>query len=485
MRRAVAMLFAGAVLTAVLVGAGGRGTSDYRVAAIFSNASGLIPGQNVEIAGAVVGQVKSIKLTPDHRARVEMGVKTGFAPFRGNAECEIKPQSLIGEKFVECDPGSQAAPLLRSVDGTPTVAMAHTHAPVDIDLVFAALRQPYVNRLSLVVNELGTGLAGRPHDLQQAIKRAAPALEQSDRVLRIVNRDRALLGRLIDRTDSVLAAVRPRSRDVTRFIDRASTVSATVAQRRDSLGAALDRLPPLLAELEPSANSLAGAVRDARPVVHELRTASPSLRALFGDLAPLTKAGRPALAALRSASDEGRRAVAAAGPIATRLRAAAALMPHAAKVGTAVTNSLRATGAVEGINEFVWIATAATARFDKTSHIVPSYQLQQDTCNLYATTPVAACSAHWAGSAADRAQAAAKRKHRSKARKHHARRGGASAPEGSSPSDSSPGSQPGDSLTLPKLPDLPPLPNVNVPQLPGSDKTDDTTQKLLDFLLGK
>jgi ABC-type transporter Mla subunit MlaD len=487
MKRAIAMLLAGAVFTAVLVGAGGGGAGEYRVAAIFSNASGLIPGQNVEIAGAVVGQVKSIKLTPDHRARVEMGVKTGFAPFRGNAECEIKPQSLIGEKFVECDPGSPDARELGSVGGTPTVALARTHAPVDIDLVFAALRQPYVNRLSLVVNELGTGLAGRPHDLQQAIKRAAPALEQTDRVLRIVNSDRALLGRLIDRTDTVLAAVRPRSRDVTRFIDRASSVSATVAQRRDSLGAALDRLPPLLAELQPSAQSLAGAVRDARPVVHELRNATPSLRALFADLEPLTKAGRPALAALKSASDEGRRAVAAARPIATRLRAAAALMPHAAEVGTAVTNSLRATGAVEGINEFVWIATAATARFDATSHIVPSYQLQHDTCNLYATTPVPACSAHWAGSAADRAQAAAERKHRAKTRRRGAHRGGASAPAASAPSDAQPGSQPDNSLTLPKLPDLPQLPPLGTPDLPGigSGGKDDTTEKLLDFLMGK
>src|SRR4051812_21292350 len=415
MRRVALLLVAAVAATVVLVGAGGS-DKGYRVAGIFSNAAGLIPGQNVEIAGAVVGQVKSIRLTPDHRARVEMRVQSNFVPFRGDATCDIKPQSLIGEKFVECDPGSPDAKPLAPRDGTPTVPLARTHAPVDIDLVFAALREPYVNRLSLVVNELGTGLAGRPHDLQLAIKRAAPALEQSDRVLRIVNRDRALLGRLIDRTDSVLAQVTPRSGDVTRFVERAARVGDTVAQRRDSLGTALDRLPPLLAELQPSAQSLAGAVHDARPVVHEVRQATPSLRALFSDLAPLTAAGRPALSALASASDEGRRAVAVARPVAPRLRAAAALIPHVAQVGTAVTNSLRATGAVEGINTFVWLATAATGRFDATSHIVPSYQLG-GVCNTYATTPVDGCSAHWSGSAADRAQTAPKKK-----RRHHHRR---------------------------------------------------------------
>jgi ABC-type transporter Mla subunit MlaD len=489
MRRALAMLLVAAVGTAVLVGAGGGSGGSYRVAAIFSNAAGLIPGQNVEIAGAVVGQVRSIRLTPDHRARVEMEVKTGFAPFRSDAECEIKPQSLIGEKFVECDPGSPDANQLRSVDGTPTVPLARTHAPVDIDLVFAALREPYVNRLSLVVNELGTGLAGRPHDLQLAVKRAAPALQESDRVLRIVNRDRALLGRLIDRTDTVLAQVKPRSRDVTRFVERAGRVGDTVAKRRDSLGVALDRLPPLLAELEPSARSLAGAVHDARPVVHELRQATPSLRDLFSDLAPLTDAGRPALAALESASDEGRRAVEAARPVATRLRAASALIPHVSQVGTEVLDSLRASGGVEGINTFVWLAAAATARFDATSHIVPSYQLSGQ-CNLYATTPVAGCSAHWAGSAADRAEASAKRAHK---RHRTARRHRAAVPreEGVRPlqeGDTAPGSAPANPLpSLPKLPDLPPLPGVKPPSPPdsGSGERDDPSEKLLDFLLGK
>ena len=491
MRRALLMLLVAAAGAAVLVGAGGSGGDSYRVAAVFSNAAGLIPGQNVEIAGAIVGKVHSIRLTPDHRARVEMDVKSGFVPFRADATCEIKPQSLIGEKFIECDPGSPDAKQLASVDGTPTVPPAHTRAPVDIDLVFAALREPYVNRLSLVVNELGTGLAGRPHDLQAAIKRAAPALQEFDRVLGIVNRDRALLGNLIDRSDTVLARVTPRSRDVTSFVERAGRVSDTVAQRRDALAAGLDRLPPLLAELEPSAHSLAGAVRDARPVVHQLRQATPSLRNLFSDLAPLTKAGRPALSALESASDEGRRAVAAARPVATRLRSSSTLIPHVAQVADALVTSLKNQGGVEAINTFVWLGTAAMARFDKTSHIIPSYQLAVGTCNLYATEPVDGCSAHWAGSAA--AKAAAKQRKAKSKRKHHRRHRGSAG--GETPASSSPDSgkqQPGTPSTqlpsLPKLPDLPPLPGgIKPPQLPGSGSggRDDSAEKLLDFLMGK
>jgi virulence factor Mce-like protein len=464
------------VAAAIAIGAAsGHGSDHYRVTAIFSNASGLIPGQNVEIAGAVVGQVKKISLTPQHRARIEMDLQTGFAPFRADASCEIKPQSLIGEKFVECDPGTpDAGPLPRA-----TVPLARTSAPIDLDLVFAALREPYVERLSLVVNELGTGLAGRPHDLQLAIKRANPALEQTDRVLAIVNRDRGQLGRLIDRTDAVLAQLAPHDRDVARFIDRAAAASADVAAQHDALGRAVDRLPPLLDQLEPSARSLAGAARDARPVVHELAAATPQLRALLADLEPLTDAGRPALAALSRASDQGRKAVRAARPVAARLRPAAQLIPHVVDLAAQLTASLRETKSVERLNEFVWLGTAAMARFDATSHIIPSYQVT-GPCQIYATTPLKGCSAHWA-SFPDQGGALPAAKKRTRERRAHARhrrahRAPAAAPQPSGGGEPSQPAQPLQPLQN-LLNQLPPL-----PKLPGDQS--DAARPLLDYLLG-
>jgi hypothetical protein len=191
------------------------------------------------------------------------------------------------------------------------------------------------------------------------------------------------------------------------------------------------------------------------------------------------------LKALSSASDEGRSAVAAARPIAARLRAAATLIPHVAQVGAAVTNSLRATGGVERINQFVWIGTAAMARFDATSHIIPSYQLAMGDCNLYATTPVDGCSAHWVGSAAAKATAKRKAHHRKKRahRKRSRTRDAVARPVQPGDTGGDGGSAPGNQVpSLPKLPDLPQVPGVNPPQVPAKPDPD---KKLLDFLLGK
>src|SRR5207237_4109965 len=136
----------------------------------------------------------------------------------------------------------------------PTRPITHNHPPVDLDLVFTALRQPIRERLSIIISELGAGLAGHPAELSAAIRRANPALEQANRTLAILDSERSTLGRLIDSSDTVLRELAARSGDVGGFIAHASHVSDTVAAHRGSLDQGIRPLPALPAEPEPAAN---------------------------------------------------------------------------------------------------------------------------------------------------------------------------------------------------------------------------------------
>ena len=88
----------------------GTGASDggggYQVRAIFDNAVFVIPGEDVKIAGVKVGKIESLDVTPDHKAAVVLRHRPSPASRTSarDAECTIRPQSLIGEKFVECMP---------------------------------------------------------------------------------------------------------------------------------------------------------------------------------------------------------------------------------------------------------------------------------------------------------------------------------------------------------------------------------------------
>ena len=86
-------------------GAATTAAATYKVRAIFDNAFSVIPGEDVKIAGVKVGKIESLDVTPDQKAAVVLRIDhAGFKDFRKDAECTIRPQSLIGEKFVECTP---------------------------------------------------------------------------------------------------------------------------------------------------------------------------------------------------------------------------------------------------------------------------------------------------------------------------------------------------------------------------------------------
>ncbi len=76
----------------------------YRVFAEFEKIGGLKPGASVEIAGVTVGRVKSVELTKDFTALVEMALKSNVR-LQEDAIASIKTKGLIGEKFIEITPG--------------------------------------------------------------------------------------------------------------------------------------------------------------------------------------------------------------------------------------------------------------------------------------------------------------------------------------------------------------------------------------------
>jgi virulence factor Mce-like protein len=451
------------------------GSSDYRVDAIFDNASFLIPGQDVKIAGAKAGTVVDVTLTPQHKARIEMRVGKAFAPFRSDADCTIQPQSLIGEKFIQCTPGTPQGTPLQATDGeAPTVPLANTHSPVDIDLVNATFRAPTNERLALLLDELGAGFAARGDDLNAAIRRANPALQETRRVLGILSSDRARLRSLIGASDQVIAQLARHRGAVKGFLRHGAAVAKVTAQRSAKLEASARELPGLLAEAQPALSNLRTLAEQGTPILRDAWAAAPQLRRLAHQAGPLADAARPALTRLGRAAKAGEPALAAAAPVVRQLRAfARAALPAGVSVNDLV-QSLRQRGVVEGLQSFTYFAALATSRFDRYSHTLPAHLLGS-SCSQYATTTVPGCSANFAGGGAT-----ARAKPR-KRRNHHVRRHrhrGEKAPTEPSGTPSAPSAP-----AVPKVPEVqvPGLPPIHVPDVP---KPPLGAKGLLDYLLG-
>ena len=81
------------------------------------------------------------------------------------------------------------------------------------------MREPERERLSIILNELGVGLAGRGADLREVIRRANPALKEVDEVLRLLARQNDQLEQLAVDSDTIMAPLARERAHVASAID--------------------------------------------------------------------------------------------------------------------------------------------------------------------------------------------------------------------------------------------------------------------------
>ncbi|HXR29932.1 MAG TPA: MlaD family protein [Solirubrobacterales bacterium] len=429
MRRALAIgaLVAAAIVAIVLVFSGGDEDDAYVVRAIFDSGGFMVNGEEVRVAGANVGEIESVTVTlPGEISSYEGGkpqaiegkaaivmkiTDPGFQDFRSDASCVIRPQSLIGEKFVDCRPtvprapGSSPAPPLKEIaDDQPgageyLLPLENNSTSVDPDLINNINRLPYAQRFRLIFNELGAGLAGRGADLEAAVRRANPVLRDVDRLLGILEAQREQLTQLAADSDQVLE---PLSRDrtaVAGFFANSGTAAQASAERGADLEASLQKLPEFLREFRATLRSLGGFSEAASSTFAELGEAAPSFTEATRLLGPFSNASTVAFKSLGNAGEEAGPTLRAADPIARKTR-------DLARTGAAPTNELaeffasaRETKGFDGLVDLIYSGTAATNGFDKYGHFTRTL-VTLTNCPEYVLSGASGCSANFTGAAA-------------------------------------------------------------------------------------
>ena len=408
----VLVLSAAALVFVLGTGAGSSGGT-YKVRAIFDNAGYIIPGELVRSAGVDIGTVSGLDVTPQRKAAVVLDIsEAGFKDFRTDGHCTIRPQSLIGEKFVDCVPtqprpvGQAEAPALQKIPkgqpgaGQYLLPVQRTSSPVDPDLLLDINRLPYRQRLTLVVAELGTGLAGNADQLREVIRRADPALANLDNVLAILARENRTLADLATNSDAILGPLGRDRQQVADFVDKASQVAAATADRRSALEQSIQKLPAFLTELRPTARALGQLAANGTPVLASLHSNASSINRVIQQLGPFSQAATPALQSLGRAADIGGPALKASLPLAQDLRGfAAAAKPLGANLAS-LTTSLQNTGGLERILDYVFFQASAINGFDSFGHYLRAGLLADNPlCSAYATTPTSGCSANFGNGA--------------------------------------------------------------------------------------
>jgi phospholipid/cholesterol/gamma-HCH transport system substrate-binding protein len=407
-RRALAGgLLAAAALVVLLLGTGasGGGGGTYLVRAIFDSASFVVPGEDVKVAGVKVGAIQALDVTPDNKAAIVLRIDDpAFQDFKRDAHCTIRLQSLIGEKFVACEPtqpkgaNTAPAPSLRKITRGPgkgqyLLPVANTSSPVDIDLLNTVMREPQRQRFAIIINELGVGLAGNGQELNAVIRRADPALYQLDRVLAILAAQNRTLARLAVESDAALAPVAQQSQSISDFIDKAGATAAASAARGDAIEQSFSKLPTFLQQLDPTVKRLGEFAAAGTPVMRDLRAAAPSVNTLFEQLGPFSAAALPTFRTLGNLADTGRQALPAAEPIIRDIHDfAVEAKPFASVLARALTN-LQGQRGIEDLLTVILETTGTINGFDSVSHYLRTFLTIPANCIPYAIQQDGQCTA--------------------------------------------------------------------------------------------
>lgn len=112
----------------------------YRVAATFSDVSGLDVGDSVRVAGVYVGKVEEIRLEKGGVARVALSVSNDVV-LHEDASARVGTYGLLGDRFVSVDPGSPDLPRIE-----PGGEIRTARVPESMDV--------FLDRLSLVAADI-------------------------------------------------------------------------------------------------------------------------------------------------------------------------------------------------------------------------------------------------------------------------------------------------------------------------------------------
>lgn len=219
------------VVTGVLVAIMGRfGSGEAEeYSAVFASASLLQEGDDVRVAGVVLGKVQEVEVFQDSRARVRFTVATDL-PLTTASRVEIRYLNLVGDRYVTVVRGEPGAaplkpggtiPITNTSPALNLTALYNGFAPL-----FSALEPQDINQLSLNLVKVLQGEGGTLEGLMRYTASLTNAIADRDE----------LVGQVITNLDELLETVDGRHQELTTLIQELRRWVGGLAEDRVRIG---------------------------------------------------------------------------------------------------------------------------------------------------------------------------------------------------------------------------------------------------------
>ena len=238
-----------------------------KISAIFSDVAGLDEKSTVRIAGVRKGKVTSVHVRPNGQAKVNMEIDDDV-PLHVNATAKVASLGLLGEKYINIEPGSQNLPVFP--ENQPiTLAGSEPASMDDITNQVASI----ANDVKAITSSLRATLGG-----PQGQKRLEDIV---DNVRTITTQVREIIAANQSNVDATLANARVVSEQLKTEIPKlaasidhvANTIGGTVSENRADVRQVVENLRGLSKDLRTTAdnlNDITGHVRSGEGTVGKL-----------------------------------------------------------------------------------------------------------------------------------------------------------------------------------------------------------------------
>ncbi|MFZ2177877.1 MAG: MCE family protein [Rhodococcus sp. (in: high G+C Gram-positive bacteria)] len=223
--------------------------------AIFVNASGLVPGEEVKVAGVPIGKVEAVRLRGTTESIVEFTVSED-RPLLSGTVAAVKYKNLIGDRYLELTNGPGEMTPLSEEEPIPS---DRTQPALDLDELvngFKPLLQgldpEQTNRLSVALIEVLNGQTETIGLLVQEIATLTNTLADRDQVI----------GRLISNLDAVLATVDARADQFSKIVQQIQSLIGGLSADREMITGSL-------VDIDNASATMAGLLGDTRPSIQQ------------------------------------------------------------------------------------------------------------------------------------------------------------------------------------------------------------------------
>jgi phospholipid/cholesterol/gamma-HCH transport system substrate-binding protein len=278
-----ALLIAGVAIAVILLSSG----SSYQVRAIFQNASQLVSGDQVDVAGTPVGTVSGISLTPNGQAELTLTINASqFTPLHQGTTAIIRQASLSGiaNRYVQLDLGPANGP---KIPNKGMLSASSTTSTVDLDELFNTLNGATRKGLQNVLQGSASQYAGRGKQAQLAWEYLNPAIATASVLFHELNRDTNKFTRFVLTSSHLVTDLASRQADLSGVVSHLSTTFTALANQHVALGQSIQRLPPFMQLADTTFVNLRSALVDLTNLVNVSRPVAPKLQTLLRQLRPV------------------------------------------------------------------------------------------------------------------------------------------------------------------------------------------------------